>query len=109
MNYLYLAIAIVAEVVATSALKASQEFTRVGPSLLAVLGYGTAFYLMTLCLKTMSVGVVYAIWSGMGIVLIGIVAAVLYREVPDVWGIVGMALIVAGVVVLNLLSKTTTH
>ena len=109
LSYVYLAIAIVAEVVATSALKASQEFTRIGPSVLAVLGYGAAFYLMTLCLKTMSVGVVYAIWSGMGIVLIGLVAAVLYKEVPDLWGMVGMALIVAGVVVLNLLSNTTTH
>lgn len=109
MSYLYLAIAIVAEVVATSALKASQEFTRLWPSLLSMMGYGTAFYLMTLCLRTMSVGVVYAIWSGLGIVLIGVVAAVLYKEVPDLWGIVGMGLIVAGVLVLNLLSKTTTH
>ena len=109
MSYLYLAIAIVAEVIATSSLKASQEFTRLWPSLLSVVGYCAAFYLLTLCLRTMRVGVVYAIWSGLGIVLIGIVAAIIYKEVPDLWGIVGMALIVAGVLVLNLLSQTTTH
>lgn len=80
-----------------------------GPSLLSLIGYGVAFYLLTLCLRTMSVGVVYAIWSGLGIVLIGVVAAVLYKEVPDLWGMVGMALIVAGVLVLNLLSQTTSH
>ena len=109
MTYVYLAVAIIAEVIATNALKASQEFTKLWPSALALVGYGIAFYLLTLCLKSMSVGVVYAIWSGLGIVLISIVAAALYKEVPDLWGIVGMALIVAGVVVLNLLSKTTTH
>ena len=109
MAYLYLAIAIVAEVAATSALKASEEFTKIVPSLVVVVGYGVAFYFMTLVLRSIPVGVTYAIWAGLGIVLVAIVGAVLYRQVPDTPAIVGMALIVAGVVVINLFSKTVSH
>ena len=109
MVYLYLVIAIVAEVIATSALKASESFTKLLPSLLVVAGYGSAFYFLSLCLRSISVGVAYAIWSGLGIVLITVVAAVLYKQIPDGWAILGMALIVAGVVVLNLLSKSAAH
>ena len=106
MAYWYLAIAIVAEVIATSALKASEEFTRRAPSLLVVIGYGVAFYFMTLVLKTIPVGITYAIWSGVGIVLVAIVGAVIYKQVPDLAAIIGMGLIVAGVVVIHLFSKT---
>lgn len=109
MSYLYLAIAIVAEVIATSALKASESFTKLLPSLLVVAGYGAAFYFLSLCLKSINVGVAYAIWSGLGIVLVTIAAAVFYRQVPDGWALVGMALIVAGVLVMNLLSGSVAH
>jgi small multidrug resistance pump len=109
MAYLYLLVAIVAEVIATSALKASGSFTKPLPSALVVVGYGVAFYFLGRCLESMKVGVVYAVWSGLGIVLVTLVAAVLYKEVPDLPAVVGMALIVAGVVVLNLLSKVAVH
>ena len=109
MAYLYLAIAIIAEVVGTTAMKATEGFTKPLPTLVLVLGYGVAFYFFTLYLKSMSVGVAYAMWSGLGVVLVTIVAAVLYHEIPDRWAILGMALIVAGVLVLNLMSSTTAH
>ena len=107
MVYLY--IAIVGEVVGTSALKASESFTKPLPSLLVVAGYGVAFYFLSVSLESISVGVAYAMWSGLGVVLVTAAAAILFRQVPDVWAVVGMALIVAGVLVLNLLSKSVTH
>ncbi len=109
MGYLYLAIAIVAEVIATSALKASEEFTRLGPSIIVLIGYGAAFYFLSLVLKTMAIGVAYAIWSGVGIVLIAIMAAIMFKQVPDIPAILGMALIVCGVIVINVFSKTVSH
>src|SRR5262245_14266520 len=109
MSYLYLAIAIVAEVIATSALKATESFTKPLPSLLVVSCDGAAFYLLSLCVKGINVGVAYAIWSGLGIVLVTAAAAVFYRQVPDGWALFGMALIVAGVLVLNLLSHSAAH
>jgi small multidrug resistance pump len=109
MAYLYLTIAIICEVIATTAMKATESFTKPLPSLLVFWGYGVAFYFLTLCLKSMSVGVAYAMWSGLGVVLVTIAAAILYREIPDWWAILGMALIVAGVLVLNLLSSSATH
>ena len=109
MSYLYLGIAIIAEVVATSSLKASAEFSKLLPSIVVVVGYALAFYMLSLCLRTISVGVAYAMWSGLGIVLVSAVAAVVYKQVPDGWSILGMALIVAGVLVMNLLSQTATH
>ena len=109
MHFVYLLIAIVAEVVATSALKASEQFTRLGPSLLVVAGYATAFYFLSLTLQTIPVGVAYAIWSGLGIVLVTIVGAALFRQIPDPAAIAGMVLIIAGVVVMNLFSKMASH
>jgi len=109
LGYLYLAIAIVAEVIATNALKASDGFTKLAPSLLVLVGYGIAFYLMTLVLKTIPVGLAYAIWAGLGIVLVALAAAVMFRQVPDLPGVIGMALIVAGVVIISAFSKTTGH
>ena len=108
MAYVYLAIAIVGEVVATSALKASESFTKPLPSLLVV-GSVVAFYFLSVSLESISVGVAYAIWSGLGVVLVTAAAAVLYKQVPDGWAVLGMALIVAGVLVLNLLSKSVAH
>ena len=109
MPYLYLLIAIVAEVAATSALKASEGFTKLTPSLIVIIGYGAAFYFLSLVLKTIPVGVTYAIWSGLGIILVTIVAAFLYKQIPDTAAVIGMGLIVAGVVIINVFSKTVAH
>nr|WP_176491094.1 MULTISPECIES: multidrug efflux SMR transporter [Microbulbifer] len=109
MAYLYLAIAILAEVAATTALKASEQFTRPLPSVLVVLGYGLAFYMLSLVLRTVPVGIAYAIWAGVGILLVALAGAVIYREIPDWPAVIGMTLIVAGVVVINLFSKTAVH
>lgn len=109
MNWLYLAIAIVAEVIATSALKASEGFTRTVPSTLVVVGYGIAFYMLSLTLRTIPMGVVYAIWSGAGIVLITLVGYFLFKQRLDLPALVGIGLIVAGVLVMQLFSKTTAH
>ena len=107
--YAALGLAIVAEVIATSALKASAGFTRLWPSVVVVLGYGTAFYCLSLTLQSLSVGVAYAIWSGLGIVLVTIASYVLYRQSVDLPALIGMALIVAGVAVIQLFSKTAVH
>jgi len=106
MTYLYLAIAIIAEVAATSALKASAEFTNLIPSIIVVIGYGVAFYFLTLVLRVMPIGTTYAIWSGLGIVLVAIIGFFLYKQTLDMPAIIGMGLIIAGVVVINLFSKT---
>lgn len=109
MAYFYLAVAIIAEVIATSALKASAEFTKLFPSIIVVVGYGLAFYFMTLALRTIPLGVTYAIWSGVGIVLVAVAGIFLYRQVPDVPAMIGMGLIIAGVVVIQVFSKTAGH
>ena len=106
IGYLYLGIAIVAEVVATSALKASDGFTRTGPSLIVAIGYGVAFYFLSLVLKTVPMGVAYAIWSGVGIVLIAAVGWLLMKQPLDLPALLGIGLIVAGVAVIQLFSKT---
>jgi small multidrug resistance pump len=105
----YLAIAIIAEVVATSALKAAAGFTRPGPSTVVVVGYGIAFYFLSLTLQSIPVGVTYAIWSGVGIVLITLVAWLWYGQALDAAALVGLGLIVAGVAVLNVFSKSVAH
>ncbi|KAE8758326.1 multidrug efflux SMR transporter [Paraburkholderia madseniana] len=107
--YALLAIAIVAEVIATSAMRASEGFSRLLPAAVVVIGYGIAFYCLSLTLKTIPVGIVYAVWSGAGIVLITLVAVVMYRQVPDVPAIIGLGLIIAGVAVLNMFSKMQAH
>lgn len=104
VGYLYLAMAIVAEVIATLSLKASEGFTRPAPSLAVVVGYGVAGYCLALCLRTVPVGVAYATWAGVGVVLVAAAAAVLYGQRPDWAGILGMALVVAGVLLLTLRS-----
>ena len=109
MSYVYLAIAIVAEVIGTSALKASEEFTRLVPSIVVVAGYAIAFIFLSLTLRTIPVGVAYAIWAGAGIALIVAVGAVLFQQIPDLAAIVGVTLIVVGVVIVNTLSHTAVH
>lgn len=108
-TYLLLGLAIVAEVIATSALKASAGFTRLGPSLLTVLGYGLAFWLLSLTLRQLPTGIVYAIWSGVGIVLITLVGWLWFKEPLDAPALLGLGLIIAGVAVLNLFSKSVPH
>lgn len=105
--YLALGIAIVAEVIATSALKASNGFTRAMPSLAVVAGYAIAFYCLSLALRTVPVGIAYAIWSGLGMVLISLAAFVLYGQRIDLPGWIGIAFILCGVVILNGFSNST--
>jgi len=107
MSYVYLVIAIVAEVIGTSALKAAEGFTRPLPSLVVVAGYGVAFYCLSLALKTIPVGIAYAIWSGAGVVLITLIGWLVFRQVLDAAAVVGIALIVAGVLVIQLFSTST--
>jgi len=109
MQWIYLAVAIVSEVIGTSALKASEGFSRLWPSAIVVVGYASAFYFLSVTLKTIPVGVAYAIWSGVGVALIALIAWVFYGQVLDLPAIIGLLLIVAGVVVLNLFSNTVSH
>ena len=108
MGYLYLGIAVAAEVIATSALKASDGFTRPLPTVIVALGYGVSFYFLSLVLKTVPVGVAYAIWSGAGIVLIGLIGWLVLKQPLDVPAMLGMGLIIAGVAVIQLFSRTAT-
>jgi small multidrug resistance pump len=106
MSYLYLALAIAAEVAGTSLLKATEEFTKLVPTTFLIIFYAMSFWLMTLALRDLPLGVVYAVWSGLGIVLVAIIGALVYKEMPDLGSIIGMALIISGVVVMHLFSKT---
>jgi len=107
--YLYLAAAIVAEVVATSLLKTSHGFTRLWPSLATVLGYAVAFYCLAQTLGTLPTGVAYAIWSGVGIVLISLIGWLAFGQTLDMPALIGMGMIIAGVVVINVFSRSVAH
>ncbi|HET6536971.1 MAG TPA: SMR family transporter [Sphingopyxis sp.] len=109
MTYIYLTIAILAEVIGTAALKSSDGFSRLGPSLVTAAGYGIAFYFLSLTLRSLPIGIAYAIWSGVGIVLISAVAWLFLGQKLDMPAILGMCLIVAGVVVINLFSNVSAH
>ncbi|MCC2601879.1 DMT family transporter [Sphingopyxis yananensis] len=109
VNYLYLAIAIVSEVIATSFMKESNGFTKLVPSLVTVIGYGVAFYCLSLTLRTIPTGIAYAIWSGLGIVLISGIAWLFQGQKLDVATMIGMGLIVSGVIVMNLFSTSLAH
>ncbi len=109
MSWLYLSIAIIAEVVATTALKASEGFTRLMPSIIVVAGYGLAFFMLAQTLRSIPVGVAYAIWSGVGIVLVSIVGFFLFKQRLDAPALLGIALIIAGVLVMQVFSKTSGH
>lgn len=106
---LCLAVAIVAEVVATTALKASDGFTRLVPSLIAILGYGLAFWLLSITMRVMPTGIVYAVWSGVGVVLIAAVSWIWFGQRLDAPAVFGLGLIIAGVVVVNLFSDALRH
>ena len=108
-HWIFLSIAIVSEVIATSCLKAAEGFTRFWPSLVVVVGYLLAFYLLSLTLKTIPVGVAYAIWSGIGIVLIALSGWLFLGQSLDMPAVIGLTLIVAGVIVINVFSRTVAH
>ena len=108
MGYVYLSIAIIAEIIATTALKASETFTKLTPSVIVIIGYVVSFYFFSHVLKTIPVGIAYAIWAGIGIAAVTVVAGIIFRQVPDVPAIIGIVLIIAGVVVINLFSKSAS-
>ncbi|MBU3068674.1 QacE family quaternary ammonium compound efflux SMR transporter [Aestuariicella sp. G3-2] len=108
-NWLFLGAAIITEVIATSSLKASDGFTKVWPSVLVVVGYGLSFYFLALTLKAIPVGIAYAIWAGLGIVLISLIGWVVFDQKLDMASVLGMCLIISGVLVINVFSKTTGH
>ena len=107
--YFFLLIAVIAETIGTTALQASHQFTRLWPSVIVVIGYGLAFYFMAITLRYMPVGIVYAMWSGLGIVFITAIGYFIYKQAVDFWAIIGLSMIIGGIAVINLLSKTTTH
>jgi len=109
MGHIYLFIAIVAEVIGTTTLKTSEQFTRIIPSIIVIVCYGTSFYCLSLVLKTIQLGVAYAIWSGAGIILIAILGMIYFKQIPDIPAVIGMLLIIAGVVTINLFSQTVGH
>ena len=109
MGYVYLFFAIAAEVMGTSALKASHQFTKPVPSIIVFVGYGAAFYLLSLVLKTVPVGIAYAIWCGVGIIFITLIGIFLFKEKLDIAAFIGIGLIIAGVLVINLFSKVSVH
>lgn len=106
---IYLGIAIIGEVVATSFLRAAAGFTQLVPSIVVVVGYGITFYFFSLALQTIPVGIGYAIWSGAGIILISIIAYFVYGQSLDLPALIGIGLILAGVLVINLFSQSSTH
>ena len=109
MPYLYLAIAVAFETIGTSAMQASQQFTRLWPSVLVIVGYAISFYFMALTLRDMPVGIVYALWSGLGIILIALIGYAVFGQKLDLPAIAGLGLIIAGIVVIQLFSNATAH
>ncbi|MFT7524444.1 MAG: small multidrug resistance pump [Candidatus Paceibacteria bacterium] len=108
-HFITLIVAVIFETIGTTALQASQQFTKLGPSIIVVIAYAAAFYLLALTLKTMPVGIMYAIWSGSGIVLIAVIGWVVFRQTLDWPAVLGMALILAGIVIIQMFSKSATH
>lgn len=109
MPYLFLFLAIISEVIGTTALNASHQFTRLVPSLITVAGYGLAFYFFSFSLKSIPMGVAYAIWGGVGIVLVTLIGFFYLKQRLDLPALAGIALIVVGVLVMQLFSKTISH
>jgi small multidrug resistance pump len=109
VHYIYLILAVITETIGTSALQASQQFTKFGPSVLVVVAYGVSFYFLGLTLKFMPVGIVYALWSGLGIVCIAAIGYIVFGQKLDLAAILGLGLIIAGIVVVQVFSQTNTH
>ena len=108
-NWIYLILAIISEVIATSSLKSTEGFTKLWPSLIVLLGYSAAFYFLSLTLDTIPIGIVYAIWSGVGIAAIAVVSVIFFDQKLDTASYIGMGLIIAGVVVLRLYSDASVE
>lgn len=108
-SYIFLALAIVFEIIATTFLKKSEEFSKFWPSVVTVIGYVCAFYFLSLTLRQIPVGITYAIWSGVGIIFITVIGVIAFRQVPDLPAIIGIALIVIGVIIINVFSKMGAH
>ena len=104
-TYIYLAIAIIAEVTATSTLKLSEEFTKPIPSLVVVVAFAVSLYFMTLTLRTLPVGIMYAFWSGFGIILVTLIGMLAYKQIPDLAAIIGLLLIITGIIIISIYSK----
>ncbi len=109
MHWLILGLAVLFETIGTTALQASQQFTRAGPSVVVVVGYAISFYLLSITLKFMPVGVVYAIWSGLGICFIAAIGYLVFGQRLDLPAVAGIGLIMAGILVINLFSNTAAH
>ncbi|MCC1491830.1 SMR family transporter [Cognatishimia sp. F0-27] len=109
MPYLILACAVLAETIGTSALQASQQFTRLVPSVIVIVAYGAAFYLLALALRHFPVGIAYAMWSGLGVVFISIIGLVVFGQKLDLPALLGLGLIIAGIIVINVFSNTAQH
>jgi len=107
--YLILFLAVMAETIGTTALQASQQFTRLGPSMLVVVAYAVSFYLLSITLLTMPVGVVYALWSGLGIILIATIGWVVFGQKLDFAALAGLSMIIAGIAVIHLFSAASPH
>jgi small multidrug resistance pump len=107
--YLILALAVLAETIGTTALQASQQFTRLGPSIVVVLAYSVSFYLLSITLRTMPVGVVYALWSGLGIIMIATIGWVVFGQKLDPAALIGLSMIIGGIAVIHLFSSATPH
>ncbi|MGI9389864.1 MAG: SMR family transporter [Boseongicola sp.] len=108
-HYMHLILAVLAETIGTTALQASHQFTRVGPSIIVVIAYAAAFYLLSLALSVMPVGLVYAIWSGVGIIFIALIGLLVFGQRLDLPAVIGLSMIIAGILVIHLFSGSTTH
>lgn len=109
MKYIFLALSIMLEVTGTTALKYSKGFSEFFPSLIASVSYILCFYFLSLTLKMFPIGIAYAIWAGVGIVLMALIGVVFFKQIPDMPAIVGMLMIIAGILIMNLMSKTVSH
>lgn len=107
--WLFLLAAIISEVTATSSLKASAGFTKLIPSLIVVMGYALSFYFLSLVLKAIPIGIAYAVWAGLGIVLLTLIGWLVFGQVLDTPALVGISLILSGVIIMNVFSKTVSH
>ena len=109
LHYVYLIVAVAAETIGTTALQASDQFTKTGPTIVVVLAYAVAFYFLGVALKYIPVGIAYALWSGLGIIMIAFIGFAVFRQTLDLPALLGLGLIIAGIVVIQLFSKTATH
>lgn len=109
MNYIFLLIAILCEIISTSCLKASAGFTKPIPAIISLFGFGFALYFLSLAIRTIPIGIAYAIWSGIGIILTILLAWFIYNQKPDLWAIVGIIFVIIGILIINIMSKMSNH